>query len=392
MKRIFVALTFLALFLFSPGVRADTMSDLIGLGTPSEVAELIVAYENNGVEVSKFKIKIDADSSRIFTLDASSDTAHTFTFGDAGTTAAQNLIISASTADADDDSYAILAGGGAAGTSRGGYLEVNGNEVVSIGGQIDVRAGNTSTGNVFLSIENASSYVGIKDVTTGELWQFQDDGDLESNATNGGHFTMNAQDKNFSILAGATIDADVTTVAAQTTSSTYIGSNSATHHFNLIANIADTNGTSLNAFKTRAAANSWNANTIVASGDDMLTLTGYGADGADYDPAARILMESGGTPGAGTDMPGQIVFQTTPDGSATLATALTITSERVLSFPGTITGTNTSNLGWVAVAVGNQACNTTCTSACVIGFDITGVALVSCDSAAADSCICAGAS
>ena len=386
MKRIFVALTFLALFLFSPGVRADTMSDLIGLGTPSEVAELIVAYENNGVEVSKFKIKIDADSSRIFTFDATSDTAFSLVFGDA--TAEQQFDIKA----ASDNSYITLASGSALTAAAGAYIDLRGTSASSSPGLAKVQAGNAATGDIKLSIEHASGTVDIDDLTTGTLWQFENDGDLVGNATNGGHFTMNAQDKNFSILAGATIDADVTTVAAQTTSSTYIGSNSATHHFNLIANIADANGTSLNAFKTRAAANSWNANTIVASGDDMLTLTGYGADGADYDPAARILMESGGTPGAGTDMPGQIVFQTTPDGSATLATALTITSERVLSFPGTITGTNTSNLGWVAVAVGNQACNTTCTSACVIGFDITGVALVSCDSAAADSCICAGAS
>lgn len=49
-------------------------------------------------------------------------------------------------------------------------------------------------------------------------------------------------------------------------------------------------------------------------------------------------------------------------------------------------------MGWTAAAAANTACATTCagTGACVFGYDADGTAVVACDSAAADSCICAG--
>lgn len=63
---------------------------------------------------------------------------------------------------------------------------------------------------------------------------------------------------------------------------------------------------------------------------------------------------------------------------------------------GTITSTRATDLGWTGQAAANQACNTTCTSACVAGIDLvtfpatTGFLL--CTDATADYCLCAGAS
>lgn len=85
-------------------------------------------------------IKADNDTQRLFTFDASSDTALTQTFGDAGTTAVQKLTISASTADGDDDSTLILAGGGADGGTRGASITLPGEEVAG-GGDIDYNSG-----------------------------------------------------------------------------------------------------------------------------------------------------------------------------------------------------------------------------------------------------------
>lgn len=62
---------------------------------------------------------------------------------------------------------------------------------------------------------------------------------------------------------------------------------------------------------------------------------------------------------------------------------------------GTFTSARTTNLGWTVVSVANQACNTTCTSACVFGHNLTaGVpgAMLACTDATADECLCAGAS
>lgn len=68
-------------------------------------------------------------------------------------------------------------------------------------------------------------------------------------------------------------------------------------------------------------------NTIVASGDSLGRILFMGADGGTgFDPAAAILCEVAGTPGAATDMPGRILFQTSPDGSQTPATRLTVLS------------------------------------------------------------------
>jgi len=59
---------------------------------------------------------------------------------------------------------------------------------------------------------------------------------------------------------------------------------------------------------------------------------------------------------------------------------------------GDITSSDAGDIGWSIVAAGNQACNTTCTFACVAGQDddAAGI-LVNCASANADRCICAGA-
>jgi len=50
------------------------------------------------------------------------------------------------------------------------------------------------------------------------------------------------------------------------------------------------------------------------------------------------------------------------------------------------------NVGWTRAAAANTACKTTCagTGSCVFGYDAGGTTLVDCESADADSCICAG--
>lgn len=53
---------------------------------------------------------------------------------------------------------------------------------------------------------------------------------------------------------------------------------------------------------------------------------------------------------------------------------------------------STSNIGWSVVAGANTACDTTCSSSCVMGFAsaVTGSDPVSCTDATADNCLCAG--
>lgn len=58
---------------------------------------------------------------------------------------------------------------------------------------------------------------------------------------------------------------------------------------------------------------------------------------------------------------------------------------------GKITSLATADIGWHVVVQANQACNTTCTSACVFGEDTSVLgSFVDCTDATADRCLCAG--
>jgi hypothetical protein len=65
------------------------------------------------------------------------------------------------------------------------------------------------------------------------------------------------------------------------------------------------------------------APTIVQDNDNLATISFAGGDGVDLALAARISVEVDGTPGS-NDMPGRIVFLTTPDGSQTPTEAMRI--------------------------------------------------------------------
>ena len=65
--------------------------------------------------------------------------------------------------------------------------------------------------------------------------------------------------------------------------------------------------------------------TAVASGDTLGNITFQGSDGDEFVSGASIQSFVDGTPG-NNDMPGNLVFKTTPDGSSTLTERLRITS------------------------------------------------------------------
>jgi hypothetical protein len=67
------------------------------------------------------------------------------------------------------------------------------------------------------------------------------------------------------------------------------------------------------------------SHTVLQAEDEIARINFYGSDGSAYRRAAQIHVKVDGTPGA-SDMPGRIVFSTTPDGSATPTDRLTIDS------------------------------------------------------------------
>lgn len=73
--------------------------------------------------------------------------------------------------------------------------------------------------------------------------------------------------------------------------------------------------------------------TIVSSGDRLMRLVALGYDGAAYRDSAAIDAEVDNTPGS-SDMPGRLLFYTTPDGSATLSERMRIDSAGLVSIGG----------------------------------------------------------
>lgn len=81
----------------------------------------------------------------------------------------------------------------------------------------------------------------------------------------------------------------------------------------------------------------------------------------------------------------------TIDGATIGASSASSIKATTIEASSTIVSTATGDIGWSVVAGADTACNTTCTNACVMGFDAT-AGIVDCATATADQCLCAGGS
>jgi len=76
--------------------------------------------------------------------------------------------------------------------------------------------------------------------------------------------------------------------------------------------------------------------TVVSDGDTLHETNIYGYDGSNFKKAARISAFVDGTPGT-NDMPGRLIFATTPDGSTTPTERLRISSNGAITATGNFT-------------------------------------------------------
>ena len=130
--------------------------------------------------------------------------------------------------------------------------------------------------------------------------------------TNALAVTGNSFTSGYGVYGATSIDADIL--------------NDGTPQFSTVANqsqindvLARTgngvNGALLWGYKTRSTTT--DGNTIVQNNDQLLEITAFGANGTLYTRSSKISFEVDGVPGA-ADMPGRIIFLTTPDGSASI--------------------------------------------------------------------------
>lgn len=136
--------------------------------------------------------------------------------------------------------------------------------------------------------------------------------------------------------------------------------------------------------------------TVVAGGRIAVQFTDHTAGSLDSDfifaPLAasvvteRMRIMSTGNVGIGDTSPASPL--TVGDGDD-----FQVSSTGAVSTNSTITSSRTTDVGWAVVNAANQACNTTCTNACVVGIDTAALGnFLACTDAAADSCLCAGSS
>lgn len=327
---------------------------------------------DNDSNTSRTRLTIPDDNSSFnvdLALGSSSTTAPVFT-------------IRGQTGVDDDDGILALTPGNACDGGEAGCAQITGNEYASTGFKgVVLLLGGNGTANA----NDGSVMMGPRSTYT---WRFLGGGDLTQDAASGGSIVMS---KAGTYLSSGTVPytADVTT-AIGAAPDIFSGGISANH--NLVLLSSDTNaayGPFIDFMLTRK--NDGTADTIVANNDVLGYLQFHGANGADFKPAAKITVEVDGTPGASNDMPGRIVFATSPDGAASPAEAMRISQDKSVLIAGTL-DTSATSLGWRVAAGADTACTTTCGvgKGCVFGQNTAALtyAIVDCADAAADICIC----
>ena len=101
-----------------------------------------------------------------------------------GQQAINNIITS--TSDGADNAYLALSGGGGIGSARGPNLFLYGNEVASIGGNLQLRAG--VGGDIITQHGDASSETQFRNNAFQTMLKINNSGNLVMDATNGGYF------------------------------------------------------------------------------------------------------------------------------------------------------------------------------------------------------------
>lgn len=209
-------------------------------------------------------------------------------------------------------------------------------DLPSAGGTVVVNAGyggSTSTLTTATTGAGAcgSSTINILDVRAGAFQFYTYDG-------------ANSYAASQSVINSTTTpNADVT--AANGSGYFYTGgrSNATNYSLTAVATGANTAAVKLGGLKTRSTSATGDANTTITTGDDLLSIDAFGADGTDYIGTASILFDSTGTIGT-TRVPSVIKFLTGTDAAPTVKTlALTLNADQSATFAAGLTTTNVTD-------------------------------------------------
>jgi len=274
-----------------------------------------------------------------------------------------------------DDQTAKICGGSAAATTNGACVNLLGDDVggADAGGNLEFRPS-----------DNAAAVSKFYTPSASLAWSVG--ANITQDATSGGNIVMTKAGTG--VQLGAAIHANVLSIMGTSPPIATAVNNSSYYNQAMVAFGANSAGPNMVFLKTRAAADT-SAGTIVNGGDIVGSFLFYGADGTNYDQAAKLEVNIDGTPGAGTDMPGRFVFSVSPDGSATPVEAMRISQDKSITIAAGLKSSAT-DVGWVVRAGADTACTTTCgaNKGCLFGIDAGTAAVVACATATADTCLC----
>ena len=188
-------------------------------------------------------------------------------------------------------------------------------------GGVHIRTGTGSTlGSVHASADDlvveGATHTGMTFITGGTssntYIMFADDGDNSAGAIYYGH-----SNNRLELKAGGTFISTFTStgqVNGAELDANYLFQ-AQDGEMGIVANSADANGQSLVFTKSRNATDG--SHTIVDDDDVLGEIEFKGSDGNSFELGAKIIARVDGTPSEGSDMPTELVFAVSADGSAT---------------------------------------------------------------------------
>ncbi len=174
---------------------------------------------------------------------------------------------------------------------------------------------NTFTNNQVISVNSSSAALRITQTGAGDALLVEDSSNPDSSP-----FVVNA-DGDVGI-GTATPNTQLAVYRSGTSASISCTTDGALSNIYSQRSSNDTAGGLLTVRKSRGTSS---AQVIVQADDNVGTLDYRAFDGTAYQSAARISVEVDGTPGS-TDMPGRLIFSTTPDNVSTPLERMRITS------------------------------------------------------------------
>jgi hypothetical protein len=221
------------------------------------------------------------------------------------------------------------------------------------------------SGSVGIGTTSPGMKLTINDTTTAQIQLGYNDsiyGRIGRNSS--GNYEFSSYENGGNLLFGTTGTTGSTTERVRIDSSgrLLVGRSSSDGTFNSAIQIAGNNvagtqlisrfdnstgGPVLYFAKSRSAT--VGTNTIAQNGDEVGVIGFYAADGANYVPAANILVAVDGTPGT-NDMPGRLTFSTTADGASASTERMRIGADGLIRAYG---------LGNSIIAASAQAAGTT---------------------------------